>query len=200
MPNYPTSLDSLSNPTSSTFTDDTGFFLDVVISTLNDIAEAVEAKLGTGSSIPTTVGHVLRVTGAGATVYGYPILSTVQASLAADVNLNNTANFFDGPSVSLPAGTYFVVWSVLVDDTAGVASIVAKLWDGTTVASQGQATVSAAQSLGQIAGSAVVTVGSTTTWKVSCRDGASTSGHIKSAPTLGATGNVASQITALRIA
>lgn len=52
MVNFPTSLDSLSNPTSSTFTDDTGFFLDVVISTLNDIAEALETKMGTGASTP----------------------------------------------------------------------------------------------------------------------------------------------------
>lgn len=37
---------------------------------VRDAVIAVETKLGTGSSTPTTSGHVLRVTGAGATAYG----------------------------------------------------------------------------------------------------------------------------------
>ena len=67
MPNYPTSLDTLTNPTSS----------DGLASPphatqhadVNDIVEALETKLGTGASTPTTTGHVLTVTGAGATAY-----------------------------------------------------------------------------------------------------------------------------------
>ena len=67
MPNYPTSLDTLTNPTSA----------DGLASPphatqhadVNDIAEALETKLGTGASTPTTTGHVLTVTGAGATAY-----------------------------------------------------------------------------------------------------------------------------------
>lgn len=47
---YPAALDSLANPGESSFTDDTGLFLDVVISTLNDIAEALEAKVGISES------------------------------------------------------------------------------------------------------------------------------------------------------
>lgn len=70
MPDYPTSLDNLANPTSSTFTDDSGFELDAVISRGQDIAEALEVKLGIGASVPTTPGDVLHVTGAGATTYG----------------------------------------------------------------------------------------------------------------------------------
>lgn len=68
MVNFPSSLDSLANPTSSTFTDDTGYFLDVVISTLNDIAEALEAKLGTGASTPIA-NSVLRGTGTGTSAW-----------------------------------------------------------------------------------------------------------------------------------
>jgi hypothetical protein len=74
--NYPSSLDALANPDETTYADDAGLELDVVISKLNDIAEAVETKLGTGASTPTTAGHGLYVTGAGATAYGarFPIL------------------------------------------------------------------------------------------------------------------------------
>ena len=59
----------------------------------------------------------------------------ITASLSGDVALNNTANYFDGPSVAQgTAGTWFVSGTVVVmDTTAGSNSIVAKLWDGTTV-------------------------------------------------------------------
>jgi hypothetical protein len=68
MVNFPASADTLSNPTSSTKTNDTGFFLDVVISTLNDIAEALEAKVGTGASTPVAATALLG-SGTGTTTY-----------------------------------------------------------------------------------------------------------------------------------
>lgn len=64
--NYPTSLDSLANPGLTTRRNDPGFELDLVISTLNDIAEALEAKLGIASSTPAD-GQVLRADATGAT-------------------------------------------------------------------------------------------------------------------------------------
>lgn len=70
VPNYPTSLDSLPDPTSATFTDDDGFELDLLLSKLNAIAELLEAKLGTGTSTPTSAGDILFVTGTGSTAYG----------------------------------------------------------------------------------------------------------------------------------
>ena len=66
-----------------------------------------------------------------ATVSASPITN----SLGADVALNNTASFFDGPSVAQGStGTWFVSGTVTLNDTAGTASnFYAKLWDGTTV-------------------------------------------------------------------
>jgi hypothetical protein len=69
MPNYPSSLDSLANPTATTLRNDPGFEHHLQHGTANDICEALELKLGIGSSVPTTAGHVLTVTGAGATAY-----------------------------------------------------------------------------------------------------------------------------------
>jgi hypothetical protein len=46
LPNFPISVDSLANPTATTRRNDVGFELHAVISTLNDIAEAVESKVG----------------------------------------------------------------------------------------------------------------------------------------------------------
>ena len=57
------------------------------------------------------------------------------ASISGNVALNNTANYFDGPSVAQgTVGTWFVSGTVTVQDaTAGQNLIDAKLWDGTTV-------------------------------------------------------------------
>lgn len=65
--NYPTSLDTLTNPTS---TDDT-VTVDHAAqhANANDAIEALETKLGTGSSTATD-NTVLRGTGAGATAFG----------------------------------------------------------------------------------------------------------------------------------
>jgi len=67
MPNFPTSLDTLTNPTSGDTLDSPPHATQHTDA--NDILEAVETKLGTGASVPTTTGHVLTVTGAGATAY-----------------------------------------------------------------------------------------------------------------------------------
>jgi hypothetical protein len=60
-------------------------------------------------------------------------LSTITNSLGADVLLNNTATFFDGPSIAQgTVGTWFASGTVTMSDT-GAANMLAKLWDGTTV-------------------------------------------------------------------
>jgi hypothetical protein len=67
-------------------------------------------------------------------------LAKITASLGADVALNNTANFFDGPSVAQgTTGTWFVSGTVTLVDTAGAAQFQCKLWDGTTVISSSAA-------------------------------------------------------------
>lgn len=66
---YPSSLDSLSNPTATTNRDDAGFELDAVIARIQDILEALEAKVGIGASLPTAAG-VLHQTAPGVTAWG----------------------------------------------------------------------------------------------------------------------------------
>lgn len=62
------------------------------------------------------------------------LLNSYTSSLGADVALNNTANYFDGPSVAQgTSGTWFVSGSVTIKDTGGAAALYLKLWDGTTV-------------------------------------------------------------------
>ena len=64
-------------------------------------------------------------------------LTSASAALGADVTLNNTGTYFDGPSVSLGSGTWFVCGSVVLLDTVVAGKFYIKLWDGTTVISSG---------------------------------------------------------------
>lgn len=94
MVNYPSSLDALANPTATTKRNDSGFEHHLQHSDANDAIEALEVKLGTGASVPTTAGHVLYVTGAGATAYGAVTMAklaevTVTGSAAATIDFTN---------------------------------------------------------------------------------------------------------------
>lgn len=100
-------------------------------------------------------------------------------SLSGDVALNNTANFFDGPSVAQgTAGTWFVSGTISVNDTAGGAVFHAKLWDGTTVISAGVTNTSTANQIGSIALSGIIT-SPAGNLRISAKDSTSTSGNIK---------------------
>jgi hypothetical protein len=59
LPNFPTSLDALANPSATTRRNDPGFELHVVVGTLNDIAEQLEAKLGPGAANQVPVGGAI---------------------------------------------------------------------------------------------------------------------------------------------
>lgn len=100
------------------------------------------------SSLQTTVdtGVVSSIDGqSGAFTLGYSLsrsgqtlsaaLTKITASLGANVSLNNTANYFDGPSVAQgTTGTWFASGTVTLLDTSGSGQIYyLKLWDGTTV-------------------------------------------------------------------
>lgn len=125
------------------------------------------------------------------------LLNSYTSSLGADVNLNNISNYFDGPSVSQgTVGTWFVSGQVVVDDTAGASTLMAKLWDGTTVIDSGLADsyTTGARVCIALSGCISSPAGNL---RISVRDSGSTSGHIK----FNASGNSKdSTITAIRIA
>jgi len=62
----------------------------------------------------------------------------ITSSLGADVALNNTANYFDGPSIAQGStGTWFASGSVVIKSGAAANAFQVKLWDGTTVIDSG---------------------------------------------------------------
>ncbi len=80
--------------------------------------------------------------------------------------------YYDGPSQSCGAGTWLFVWRMSFRAVSALATdYAAKLWDGSTVydeTSNGFG-VNPSASIGiLVSGFAVVTLGSTTTVKVSC--------------------------------
>lgn len=92
-----------------------------------------------GGSIPAPAAagmtaYVFQSDGTNLYLSAQPLFTTLSASLGADVALNNTANFIDGPSINLgTVGTWVVFSTTTVNDTGAAAAIHAKLWDGITV-------------------------------------------------------------------
>jgi hypothetical protein len=106
--------------------------------------------------------------------------SQLTASLGADVLLNNTANYFDGPSVA--QGTSGTWWaSGTVTFTEAVASnFYAKLWDGTTVIASSGLTIpsgGAGANPWSISLSGWIT-NPAGNIRISCRDATATTGKI----------------------
>jgi hypothetical protein len=121
-------------------------------------------------------------------------LSVLTNSLGADVLLNNTANFFDGPSVAQgTSGTWFASGSVALFDSV-TATFTCKLWDGTTVIAS-SATAFSATFNGSISlsGSLASPAGNI---RISCKNASDTTGKMS----FNASGNSKdSTITVLRI-
>lgn len=70
----------------------------------------------------------------GLPVAGISNFTPTTASLGADVNLSNTGQYFDGPSIAQGStGTWFVSGTVTLLEATASPVFDVKLWDGTTV-------------------------------------------------------------------
>jgi hypothetical protein len=165
-----------------------------VVTTAGDLLYAtgagVLARLAIG-----TAGQFLQVN-AGATAPQWNDLDPITSSLGANVTLNNTGAYFDGPSIAQgTAGTWFVSGTVTCWDTAGLAYFNVKLWDGTTVIASARGEGRAANVPVAISVSGQIT-SPAGNLRISVQDTSSTSGVIN----FNASGNSKdSTITAIRI-
>lgn len=125
------------------------------------------------------------------------LLNYYTSSLSADVALNSVGTYFTGPSIAQgTSGTWFVSGSVVVNDTAGATTLIAKLWDGTNVIDSGKVDTYTASAALIMSFSGVI-VNPAGNLRISVADNGSTSGAIK----FNASGNSKdSTITAIRIA
>ena len=161
----------------------------------------VPAGVGTVTSVTLGAGYGISVSGTNPITGSGTFTPAVQLSfatntLALNIALNNTANYFDGPSMPQGStGLWYVTGTVTVQDTAGAANIDCKLWDGTTVLSSSRASIQAAnlyQSI-SLSGTILSPAGNI---RISCKDNASTSGLI----VFNASGNATdSRVTGFRL-
>lgn len=87
--NYPGSLDSFPEPDETTYRDDPGFELDVLMAKALAAAEALEAKLGVGATTPDAIHKTFKAIAAGESSWGYHtrvkldeiVVTVAQASL-----------------------------------------------------------------------------------------------------------------------
>lgn len=125
-----------------------------------------------------------------------PSLSQISATLGANVTLNNTASFFDGPSIAQGStGTWFVSGTVSLQDSSAAARFDAKLWDGTTIVATATNTSGGASFVAAIALSGFIT-SPAGNLRISVKDASSTNGSI-----MAVSGGIGgSNISAFRIA
>lgn len=162
------------------------------------VAGAIVCQVGTSTttfSNAGTTGNILISQGTGVPIWSS--LSSIINSLASDVALNNTANFFDGPSVAQgTTGTWFVSGNINYQAITNAGTCWAKLWDGATVIDEGALNLAAGYSSPiHLCGYISSPVGNL---KISIRDPVSTTSLIKADAT-GLGNKKSSTITAIRI-
>jgi hypothetical protein len=134
------------------------------------------------------------------TPVGSGSLTNASAQLASDVTMTTVDTFYDGPSVSLVAGTWLVTATATFVSAAGGAELVTlKAWDGTTAfaSTEGQTAAASAPLSMSLVG--VVSPGSTTTYKISAAWHAGATMTMKAATPNNGAGNNATTIVAIKI-
>jgi hypothetical protein len=162
------------------------------------VTRGVEGSTAASHSDGATVTHVLTAGGLSQALSESGSTSQMD-QLTGDVSMSSGLTWFDGPTLSLAAGTY-VLMGTLTIVLSGSGRGSARLSDGTNhLASTEQFQGTASREL-SLSVSGRVVVSSTTTWKLQGAPGSGLTGTIKAANPVNATGNIASTLTALKTA
>lgn len=149
-------------------------------------------------------GHVLQTNGSGtlswASAPAGSLTTAGTTCITSPVTMTTANTFYDGPSLSLSAGTWLVTGHATMTRSATtITAWTCKLWDGTTVTTDAEATnPSQNPHTKTIHLSGLVAPGSTTTYKISCTATTSSNTLNDTAPDNGAT-DKASCLTAIKV-
>lgn len=92
---------------------------------------------------------------------------TASSEITSDVAMTNANQFYDGPSITLSAGTWLVIAGATLNHTTNTGFFTAKLWDGTTVSASGEITQPTTNHVYPIVVSGIVAPSVSTTYKIS---------------------------------
>lgn len=132
--NFPTSIDDNTTLKSNHATGETVTAAND--NNTSDAIKAVETKLGTGSSTPTTAGHVLTVTGAGATAFQAPASSALTVKKAGTtVGARSAINLIEGTNVTMTVAddTTNGEVDITINAAAGAGGYTSVLEEGTAL-------------------------------------------------------------------
>ncbi len=124
-------------------------------------------------------------------------LQSASNCLGSAVTVATANTWYDGPSVSLGAGTWFVSGQILMSGGGGPNSRNARLWDGSTDYATGQATSGSYNA--SIPVSAIINLTGTTTIKISGTSDGTAAQILTAIANPAAGGNVASCLYAFKI-
>jgi hypothetical protein len=118
-------------------------------------------------------------------------------ALTADVTCTNANQYYDGPTVTVPAGTWLLSGTVTLYNAGAGAYInwTAKLWDGTNVFASAEQTQQSNSAIAAISLSWAVAPSVTTTYRIAAACTVA-GGLIKAAALQNAAGSTASTLTA----
>ena len=129
-------------------------------------------------------------------------LSSASAALAADVSLTTSNQWYDGPGVSLAAGTWLVAATITQVRAATTAeTIYGRISTGAVHYASTQMYHASVNGTGAaLSLNALITLAATTTVKCQCATSAgNTNSRMKAALTANGSGNNATMITALKV-
>lgn len=132
----------------------------------------------------------------------YPAFTTSSSFLSSDVTMTNADTWYDGPTITLAAGTWLIDSTVTVvkGNLSGTNSVTVRISTGTThYVSSEQAWNTRALAVTSFACSGIITLASSTTIKVQATSQYA-GGAIKAQTVYSASGNTATNINAVRIA
>jgi hypothetical protein len=135
-------------------------------------------------------------------VSGGGALSSASAALAADVSLTTSNQWYDGPGISLAAGTWLVGATITQVRAATTAeTIYGRLSTGTVHYASTQMYHASVNGTGvSLSLNALITLAATSTVKCQCATSAgSNNSRMKAATTSNGSGNNATLITALKV-
>ena len=122
--------------------------------------------------------------------------------LGANVNLNNTGQFFSGPntgSIGASGQKWLIIATATLNDTAGAASVELAIFDGSNYIANSSCIIPAVSQRQTMTIQAVVTLSGATTFTLRAKDATSTSGLIQATGNATGVANRATSITAVRL-